>query len=1790
MSERVTSNKEESETSLSDPFFLPQSRWLIPKHGKSSTANRHPVLPELTSIGSVNKSSLKSLGKETTTSVLKSSTLSTAHGSDSVVNSLSISMGKRCSELHDNISSSRFLGINTRISATTSNADTRAPVGERQTTSFAPNVNISQPTNNGLHSRSLTQSQRQLSRSSGWASSVGVFTGIYATGGLIPPTKSSNNEAVNSNNVYMVHLSGDDGGVEMSLAQPFLQRVAELRGRYKGIDKGQPEEPLCMEQRLVPPISLHISDGVYLFGGQITIPVSWEQFYDDFMTVCECMQHTTCQSACLYRLQVLEEKYDMYRLSNNAFEENNTHNRPYGGSGGGVFNKNMKVDNGVMLHGMVSAPRLVDYIREVIRTRGEDDTAAVLGDQKTPYNLRMVYEMLNFTDLSSLTADDLGLQPSLVEKTDRFYDPLDAQCNHAGTNAAALLHLFLTRDNLNRGAYFADVIRPFLVQNAERLRCPKAAEVFLSVTGVIPNEWENLAQWLQRHNLLEPYRSTNQYLVTLSRKRQGSKDAQRRQWRGGAGSDSIVEETPTTDINNIGAQQLLVSPAQLMHEHHQQHLDQLFLPLFMATIVPEDPRNTALATLLECLGGFVITPEYEENEQSAPVERQRRRPVDVPSSERVSDIYFAYYLWANLTSLNALRRRRGLNTFQLRSSGIGPSSSSSSPTLSHTLVLSYLLCDGIYHPTTLEEHPVLQYLYGLHHIGVCISPLSSTAFGFSTYADNPFMTFFRRGLQTSLCTYNPLAVHHSDDPLVEEYGMACKLYHLSGVDVSEIALNSVMNSSFPNRIKSSWLGEAFINEGWRGNLHELSNVPTSRLMLRHDMWANEYEIIFNPMKRKSASPAAGVVGRSEEDALRINPTRCRIPAETTMNNAAALSSAPPPSIFPSPSPLFLNLPISGEETTPTDATATLQAPYAVTDPHVKFPRVQLIGPYDRDAKYAWIGQALLRALETRSFYVSPYSNEKNTREDSHIKSASAENTKDAPRKWHEVVMQQYYTTQNIEQAFRRDDHSFEEDEWMFKTVDGVVVPHEVHQIPRLPQDMCQYDDFRVHVQDLKSLTENYLVSQFAQRRLQLLEHRFLLHQAVNHGLEAGRTAEKASQNRDFYQSTKVDNTIRTEAGMTARQLLQFIVHKARNSGDDIVWHKDGKEPQTLRQLLHKLHISPDSLTVDDLNVQIDMNLGGAAAEASNAALYTPEGRDELLTLLLKTDNHLRGRYFAELTKLTFDNLERDRFSFTEFRLTIYGARSDEWALLSSWFDTHGMSSSHNCWVIQVPCIYGYLHRSGRVRSFAEYLENIFTPLWLVSLHPSKDPRLFHHLTHISGFDMVSDERWPDLPMNLATRPPHEWTTGDDPPYNYYQYYLWANIYSLNAFRRRRKFSVFSFCPSSGESGPAEHLIGSFLLAHNITYGVQLETDPVLEYLFYLAQIGITMCPLSNNTKVCPYLQNPFPRFFQRGLRISLGTDCPLQFHHTQEPLLEEYSIASKVWKLSPNDMCEIARNSVLLSGFSPAFKQEHLGRLYFLSSSLSNEQSRTHLSDIRVAYRFETYHTEVGYLEYVSGQVLPNKAMLTQKEEDCEIEQLNAAEELRQKEEKQPNVLLGVGGGIIDAESDAADISQLQAQRKLLRTQLDELTQNVHALQHRNHQLTEKLQEERRRTLQAERLKRQKHQDQFMDISLDCLEELLKSSTTDMDDPLPQRNSVSEVPYSNESPYSNSSGIDNVLNSSNPLNNSPSTQLFVNTELGNPENLKMSDKEIRIAVNTDAVLPHIFNPAVPLESANGAKP
>ena len=146
--------------------------------------------------------------------------------------------------------------------------------------------------------------------------------------------------------------------------------------------------------------------------------------------------------------------------------------------------------------------------------------------------------------------------------------------------------------------------------------------------------------------------------------------------------------------------------------------------------------------------------------------------------------------------------------------------------------------------------------------------------------------------------------------------------------------------------------------------------------------------------------------------------------------------------------------------------------------------------------------------------------------------------------------------------------------------------------------------------------------------------------------------------------------------------------------------------------------------------------------------------------------------------------------------------------------------------------------------------------------------------------------------------------------------MYANMTVLNHYRAERGLNTFVLRPHCGEAGPVQHLVAGFMMSESIAHGLLLRKVPVLQYLYYLCQIGIAMSPLSNNSLFLNYNRSPLPEYLARGLHISLSTDDPLQFHFTKEPLMEEYSIATQVWKMSSCDMCELARNSVLMSGFS----------------------------------------------------------------------------------------------------------------------------------------------------------------------------------------------------------------------------------------------------------------------------------
>ena len=228
------------------------------------------------------------------------------------------------------------------------------------------------------------------------------------------------------------------------------------------------------------------------------------------------------------------------------------------------------------------------------------------------------------------------------------------------------------------------------------------------------------------------------------------------------------------------------------------------------------------------------------------------------------------------------------------------------------------------------------------------------------------------------------------------------------------------------------------------------------------------------------------------------------------------------------------------------------------------------------------------------------------------------------------------------------------------------------------------------------------------------------------------------------------------------------------------------------------------------------------------------------------------------------------------------------------------------WLIQIPRLYSMYKASKHMESFEEIILNVFQPLYEVTKNPRSHPKLHVFLQRVVGFDSVDDESKIETRLYRKFPCPREWTTPQNPPYTYWIYHLYANMTSLNVWRQKRGFNTFVLRPHCGEAGDIDHLAAAALCCHSISHGLLLRKAPLLQYIFYLDQIGIAMSPLSNNALFLAYDRNPLLKYFKRGLNVSLSTDDPLQFAFTKEPLIEEYSVAAQIYRLSAVDMCEVS--------------------------------------------------------------------------------------------------------------------------------------------------------------------------------------------------------------------------------------------------------------------------------------------
>ncbi|KAF3336965.1 putative AMP deaminase [Carex littledalei] len=543
----------------------------------------------------------------------------------------------------------------------------------------------------------------------------------------------------------------------------------------------------------------------------------------------------------------------------------------------------------------------------------------------------------------------------------------------------------------------------------------------------------------------------------------------------------------------------------------------------------------------------------------------------------------------------------------------------------------------------------------------------------------------------------------------------------------------------------------------------------------------------------------------------------------------------------------------------------------------------------------------------------------------------------------------------------------EKTEHYFQMVDGVVHVYTDEDCKERIYPVADATTFFTDLHYILRVIAAGNIRTVCHNRLNLLEHKFKFHLMLNADKEF--LAQKSAPHRDFYNVRKVDTHVHHSACMNQKHLLRFIKSKLRKEPDEVVIFRDGTY-MTLKEVFESLDLTGYDLNVDLLDVHADKSTFHRFDKFN--LKYNPCGQSRLREIFLKQDNLIQGRFLAELTKQVFSDLSGSKYQMAEYRISIYGRKQSEWDQLASWIVNYELYTDNVVWLIQLPRLYNVYKEMGTVTSFQNLLDNIFLPLFEVTVNPDSHPQLHVFLKQVVGLDLVDDESKPERRPTKHMPTPAQWTNVFNPAFSYYAYYCYANLYTLNKLRESKGMTTIKFRPHAGEAGDIDHLAATFLIANNISHGINLRKSPVLQYLYYLAQIGLAMSPLSNNSLFLDYHRNPFPTFFQRGLNVSLSTDDPLQIHLTKEPLVEEYSIAASLWKLSSCDLCEIARNSVYQSGFSHALKSHWIGRNYYLRGPEGNDIHKTNVPHIRIEFRQMIWRDEM-QLVYLGHARIPEE-------------------------------------------------------------------------------------------------------------------------------------------------------------------------------------------------------------------------
>eukprot|EP00759_Apiculatamorpha_spiralis_P036438 PhF_6_TR36552/c0_g2_i2/m.53945/K01490/AMPD; AMP deaminase len=304
---------------------------------------------------------------------------------------------------------------------------------------------------------------------------------------------------------HRVSVEGDEGGYDLKTTSHRVLRALVARRQYKSIDQGDNEvvvaavaatttvageaeqsNPELQPQTsitAVPTITtnqLLQVDGIIRYQGQTTTIMPYTKFVEDIVNFQDLCESSTCQNACRHRLNILEEKYEIYKLLNTDLEESRDKLR----HGGGVFGPLMKIDNSVRLSTAANAHELIQFIVKTYHEKGND--VVMVQGQNNPITLRGLFEHHGIHDPSLFTVEGLGLHPSTTQRFHKF-DIFSPEFNRGGLPSAEIMRIFLRHGTLNHGAFYAAIVRPILEQGESQSKI--ATEYKIPMFGFSREEW-----------------------------------------------------------------------------------------------------------------------------------------------------------------------------------------------------------------------------------------------------------------------------------------------------------------------------------------------------------------------------------------------------------------------------------------------------------------------------------------------------------------------------------------------------------------------------------------------------------------------------------------------------------------------------------------------------------------------------------------------------------------------------------------------------------------------------------------------------------------------------------------------------------------------------------------------------------------------------------------------------------------------------------------------------------------------------------------------------------------------------------------------------------------------------------------------------------------------------------------------------------------------------------------------------------------------------------------------------